>query len=87
MKNVEYRVRKVERFIVTRWQSESAEGGASVCSTSYGEFDTICEANEVADALAVREGNLLSARPEDKITVTPYNWAARDSFPPDAPIC
>lgn len=53
---IEYRVRKVERYVVTRWYSADYEtgGGEGGCE-QRGEFDHADTAYEVAYALARQE--------------------------------
>jgi hypothetical protein len=56
MREVEYRVRPVTRFVVTRWYHEDQEGGrqnggSEVC----GEFENMQRANKVCEALAAQE--------------------------------
>lgn len=58
-KTVEYRVRPVTRYHVTRFENEDHENGR--CSggcESLGEFDNESQANKVAKALAYLEGKL-----------------------------
>lgn len=56
---VEFKVRKVTRYIVTEWHSYETEGGGfggssmgGQGSASHGEFDSASKAYEVASALA-----------------------------------
>lgn len=63
MKTIEYRVRPVTRYIVTRYHSEHDEAtglGAGGCET-IGEFPNSKQANSVAIALANEEEAIVSA--------------------------
>ena len=63
MKTIEYRVRPVKRYIVSRWHNEDlGNGTVSGGSMSYGEFENAYSANDVCKALAARE-------PEAKCTL------------------
>lgn len=53
-KTVEYRVRPVTRYHVTRFESDGNKAGVE----SLGEFDNESQANKVAKALAYLEGKL-----------------------------
>lgn len=51
-RNVEYRVRPVIRYHVTRFESDESEIGACGCGLeSLGEFDNESQAFKIADAL------------------------------------
>jgi len=53
---VEYTVRPVVRYFVTRWEDGRAEGSAWNTGSSYcGTFDNVEQANRVAEALAQAE--------------------------------
>ena len=52
---VEYRVRKVKRFIVTRFEEGANAAGPWSASTTHGEFDSEVTAFEVGYALASAE--------------------------------
>ena len=52
---VEYRVRKVERFIVTRYEEGQNEAGPWKASTTHGEFENSGTSYEAAYALASAE--------------------------------
>ena len=50
---VEYRVRKVDRFIITRYTHETTPtGGSSGGCETLGEFDNALKAEVIAQALA-----------------------------------
>lgn len=71
---LEYRVRKVTRYIVTEWHSykeASVKGGDSGGSQSYGEFDSAAEAHKVAYALAVQARQENGWAPGDERLVFP----------------
>lgn len=53
-KTVEYRVRPVIRYHVTRFENDGNKAGVE----SLGEFDNESQANKVAKALAYLEGEL-----------------------------
>jgi hypothetical protein len=56
MEKIEYRVRPVTRFIVTRFEAkEMVDGAGSAGSSVHGEFDNVDTAHEVAYALAKAE--------------------------------
>lgn len=56
MKKVEYKVRGVTRYIVTRFETEDlGNGNASAASTTKGEFDRADTAYEVGYALCKAE--------------------------------
>lgn len=64
---VEYRVRTVKRYVVSRWHQEDvADGNASGGSMAYGEFNNVYSANDVCEALAARE-------PTAKCTLIPVH--------------
>lgn len=68
MKEVEYKVREIKRYIVTRWESEIHENGnESGGSQGLGEYDNPDDANTVAIALQTVEGG------ESKLTL----WGAQ----------
>lgn len=55
-KTIEYRVRPVTRFIITRYHNETTPtGGGMVGSECLGEFDSQVRAELIAQALAERE--------------------------------
>lgn len=47
MKNVEYKVRPVTRWIITKFESEGSLG----CSCVIGEFENLAHANQTAQCL------------------------------------
>ncbi|SFI84829.1 hypothetical protein [Albimonas pacifica] len=54
---IEYRVRPVTRYVVTRYtESEDADGCGSFSSECLGEFDHEPHANEVGSRLAEADG-------------------------------
>ena len=60
---IEYRVRPVTRYIVTRYHEESDDDGSCGAGNSvYGEFDSIRFANRVAVALAGQEPESVNAQ-------------------------
>lgn len=53
---IEYTVRPVVRYFVTRWEDGAASGSAWNTGSSYlGTFDNVEQANRVAGALASEE--------------------------------
>lgn len=66
---VEYRVRPVTRYIVTRFQSEISDDGRSgstAGSSQHGEFDNFDTAYAVGYALAKAEHERLGYPPGDE---------------------
>ncbi len=64
---VEYTVRPVVRYFVTRWQDGVSQGAAWNTGSSYcGTFDNVEMANAIAVALAAQEPG---AKP---VLLTPY---------------
>lgn len=57
MKTIEYRVRPVTRYIVTRYYSEILPNGTGCggCESIGGEFDNMEQANKVAKAMSSLE--------------------------------
>lgn len=53
MKTVQYRVREVTRYIVTRYESDPETGSGGVCT--MGEYDHFEYANRVREALAIAD--------------------------------
>lgn len=57
-KTIEYRVRPVTRYIVTRFESEQVANGLGCAgSSSFGEYDNEGQANKVMQALLIQEEN------------------------------
>lgn len=72
MKTIEYRVRPVTRYIVTRFESETHEdGGDSGGSSAHGTFDNNYVAQEVAYALCKAEHDRLGWAPGDPRMIYP----------------
>jgi hypothetical protein len=69
MDKIEYRVRPVTRYIVTRY--EEGDGGRSGASTSHGEFDNPIMAFEVAYALCKAEHQRLGWPVDDQRILYP----------------
>jgi hypothetical protein len=67
MDKIEYRVRPVTRYIVTRFHSEAVEGArGSVGSSVVGEYDNHEMAYEVGYALCKAEHDRLGWPPGDE---------------------
>jgi hypothetical protein len=66
MKTVEYRVRPVTRYVVTRFVGERDEAVGACGSETRGEFDNIDVAYEVGYALAKAEHEQLGYPPGDE---------------------
>lgn len=67
MEKIEYRVRPVTRFIITRFESGSFEDGSGRCGSScLGEHDNERVAHEVAYALCKAEHDRLGWPPGDE---------------------
>ena len=64
LSKVEYRVRKIERYIVTRFHED--EGGQTGGSAVKGEYDNEDIATEVAYALCRAEHHALGWPPGDE---------------------
>lgn len=62
MEKIEYRVRKVERYFVTRYHETGKTGG----SETRGEYDNPEVAHEVAYALCKAEHDRLGWEPGDE---------------------
>lgn len=57
-KTIEYRVRPVTRYIVTRFEHEVHESGSRRGgSSTFGEYDNEGQANKVMQALLIQEEN------------------------------
>jgi hypothetical protein len=74
---VEYRVRPVTRYVVTRWH-ESDEGRTGG-SESKGEYDSFEMAYEVAYALAKDEHDRLGYPPGDERVRYPNKFVSETS--------
>lgn len=70
---VEYRVKSVERFIVTRHEDGPVASGAQQKGPEYASFDT---AYEVATALARQEQEKLGLPPGDMGVIFPQDSVA-----------
>jgi hypothetical protein len=72
MKTIEYKVRPVTRYIVTRFESDGESGGSEVC----GEFDREENAMRVGFALAKNDLDHYGYR-KANVTFpnTPDDWA------------
>ena len=66
---VEYRVRKIERFVVTRYYED--HGGKGAGSQMKGEYDSADMAYEVGYALAKQEHDQLGWAPGDERILYP----------------
>lgn len=65
-KSVEYRVRPVTRYVITRFESEQLATGAGCCgSEGLGEFDNERNAYRVGYALCKAEHEQLGYPPGD----------------------
>lgn len=63
---VEYQVRPVTRFVVTRWESQRGTNSGSSGSAALGEFDNQQVAYQVGYALAKAEHDRLGWPPGDE---------------------
>lgn len=66
MDKIEYRVRPVTRYVVTRFHSESGEGRGGCGSSVMGEYDNQQMAYEVGYALCKAEHDRLGFPPGDE---------------------
>jgi len=73
MKTIEYRVRPVTRYVVTRYESEVHENGAESCGScqTKGEFDNHEIAYQVGYALAKDEADRIGLPPGDMCMIFP----------------
>jgi hypothetical protein len=81
---IEYKVRPVTRYIVTRFECKEAEDGSfgnQGASTQHGVFDSGAVAYEVAYALCRREHEL-SGQPIDSVNYRYPNIPEGVSVPP-----
>lgn len=62
---IEYRVREVTRYVVTKWHSESGPNGNSGGSETFNEFDNSASAYDVAYALCKIEHDKLGYALDD----------------------
>lgn len=74
---VEYKVREVKRYIVTRFQSDENEP-KSGSSSVRGEFDNFNEAYNVGYALAKLEQEQLGYPPGDMRIIYPESSISSD---------
>lgn len=65
--NIEYKVREVKRYIVTRFENDGQQGSSSV----RGEYDNYDMAYEVAYALANADRDRLAYPPGDDRIIYP----------------
>lgn len=77
MRETEYRVRPVTRWIVTRWHCEDYGAGSSGVE-ECGEFSNLRQANKVCEALG-------SLEPEAMVTPMPEEFYDEDHLrmPPE----
>lgn len=68
MQKIEYRVRPVTRYVVTRYHQDRANGGAV---ETCGEFENEDKAYEVGAALAFKEREDLGWPPGDERMIFP----------------
>lgn len=72
MENIEYQVRLVTRYIVTRFESSNSEGGAGHCGSAVkGEYENADVAYEVAYALAKADQERLNIPCDDMRVIFP----------------
>ena len=78
---IEYRVRPVTRYVVTRWQSGERHGSQMTCGSSEtrGEFDNERSAYEVAYALCKHEHNASGELPGSMNFIYPRPVGADDA--------
>jgi hypothetical protein len=69
VENIEYRVRPVTRYIVTRYESQNEEGSGSI--RTMGEYDNHTVAHEVGYALCKAEHERLGWAPGDMRIIYP----------------
>ena len=80
MPRIEYRVRPVTRYIVTRWEEGDDGRSGSVCDR--GEYDNAHVAHEVGCALAKADQDRLGYPPGDMRIIYPEPLiVAPDGFP------
>lgn len=68
MNTIEYRVRAIKRYVITRFHSEDAgDGRGQAGSETLGQFDNLATANRVATALHIAEpGSAFSTIEDDR---------------------
>lgn len=86
MENIEYRVRPVTRYVVTRYEDQKEAGTASI--RTMGEYDNQMIAQEVGYALCKSEHERLGLAPGDTRIIYPqmiptpieHNTESRDCW-------
>lgn len=71
MEKIEYRVRPVTRFVVTRFHQMTTDKGDSAGCETRGEFDNFDTAHAVAYALADADTKRLGLPPGDESVTYP----------------
>jgi len=66
MEKIEYRVRPVTRYVVTRWESKDIGAKCQQASSVIGEYDNADMAYEVAYAVCKTEHSRLGWPPGDE---------------------
>ena len=70
-KKIEYRVRPVQRYVITRYEEESREGyGSNAGSEPLGEFDNWERAIDIAQRLASSEEGAKYIGAEQQVWLT-----------------
>lgn len=80
MENIEYRVRPVTRYVVTRYEDQGANGTGSI--RTLGEYDNQEVAQEVGYALCKAEHQNLGWAPGDNRIIYPQMIPTPISVPP-----
>ncbi len=80
MENIEYRVRPVTRYVVTRYENQGEQGTAAV--RTLGEYDNQTVAQEVGYALCKAEHERLGWGPGDMRIIYPQSIGEYVSVPP-----
>ena len=80
MENIEYRVRPVTRYVVTRYENEGPQGTAGI--RTLGEYDNQEVAQEVGYALCKAEHERIGWAPGDPRMTYPQMVPTPMSVPP-----
>lgn len=81
MKDIEYRLRPVTRYVITRYENQGENGTAAI--RTIGEFDNQRDAFDVGTALCRNEFLGADLMPGDKF-IYPQMIPTADNIPPVA---
>ncbi len=81
---IEYRIREVTRYIVTKWHSETGPNGDSGGVETIGEYGNSAAAYDVAYALCkIEHGKLGYALDDPRITYPKIDYMTSADLVPD----